>query len=118
MIKEESVNQLCYKCHSDKRGPFVWEHPPVVENCLTCHNPHGAKSGRLLNEKMPTLCEDCHASFDHTSVAYGSNMGFKGGANKRPEFIGRSCLNCHGAIHGSNAPGATPGNPGGNLFQR
>jgi DmsE family decaheme c-type cytochrome len=115
MLKEESVNQLCYKCHSDKRGPFVWEHPPVAENCLTCHNPHGAKSGRLLNEKMPTLCENCHASFDHLSIPYGSNSGFNG-ANKRPEFVGRSCLNCHGAIHGSNAPAGL--SPSGNLFQR
>lgn len=117
MIKDESVNQLCYKCHSDKRGPFVWEHPPVAENCLNCHNPHGAKSGRLLNEKMPSLCENCHADEGHHSTAYGNNFGFTGGANKQAQFYGRSCLNCHGAIHGSNAPAAN-GVSGGNLFTR
>ncbi|MBU0947093.1 MAG: hypothetical protein KJ804_01265 [Proteobacteria bacterium] len=29
MLKTESVNQLCYQCHADKRGPFIFEHPPV-----------------------------------------------------------------------------------------
>lgn len=117
MIKDESVNQLCYKCHSDKRGPFVWEHPPVAENCLNCHSPHGAKTGRLLNEKMPNLCQNCHANIvngdDHMSTAYGKNSGFKGSAYS-PRFVGRSCLNCHGNIHGSSSPGAT----GGDSFQR
>lgn len=116
MIKEDSVNQLCYKCHSDKRGPYVWEHPPVAENCLICHSPHGTKSGRLLNEKMPSLCENCHADSGHHSTAYGSNFGFNG-ANKQAQFYGRSCLNCHGSIHGSNAPSAG-GAAGGNLFTR
>ena len=29
-------------------GPYVWGHPPVEENCLTCHNPHGSNHARLL----------------------------------------------------------------------
>ena len=33
MLKEASVNDNCYKCHAEKRGPFLWEHPPVRENC-------------------------------------------------------------------------------------
>jgi DmsE family decaheme c-type cytochrome len=120
MIKDESVNQLCHRCHSDKRGPYVWEHPPVVENCLNCHNPHGAKSGRLLNEKLPNLCENCHADEGHHSTAYGSNFGFGGGgnpSNKQAQFYGKACLNCHGNIHGSSAPAAN-GATGGNLFNR
>ena len=23
-------------------GPFLWEHAPVRENCVTCHDPHGS----------------------------------------------------------------------------
>jgi DmsE family decaheme c-type cytochrome len=113
MIKDESVNQLCYKCHSDKRGPFVWEHPPVAEDCLKCHNPHGAKSGRLLNEKLPNLCENCHANAEPHSAPYGKNRGF-GNINFSPQFVGRSCLNCHGNIHGSSSSGSN----GGNFFLR
>jgi len=40
---------ICLKCHSDKRGPFVFEHEPVrVEGCPTCHTPHASAYPRLL----------------------------------------------------------------------
>ncbi len=33
---------VCYKCHVDKQGPFVFEHVPVkTEGCSSCHTPHG-----------------------------------------------------------------------------
>ncbi len=41
LLKEATVNLTCFKCHSSKQGPFVYEHPPVAENCMICHNPHG-----------------------------------------------------------------------------
>ena len=47
------VNAQCTSCHADKRGPFVFSHPPVDENCLTCHNPHGSVHYKLLNEHVP-----------------------------------------------------------------
>ena len=52
----------CTKCHSDKRGPFVHEHPPVrVEGCPACHNPHGSTNPRLLNRPSAfVLCLECH----------------------------------------------------------
>jgi predicted CXXCH cytochrome family protein len=55
MLKHETVNQQCYSCHADKRGPFVFSHPPVEENCLTCHTPHGSSHGKLLADKAPNL---------------------------------------------------------------
>ena len=34
---------VCYTCHADKRGPFVFEHEPMkVEGCASCHTPHGS----------------------------------------------------------------------------
>ena len=33
MLKADSVNELCYKCHAEKRGPFLFEHAPVREDC-------------------------------------------------------------------------------------
>ena len=107
MVKNESVNDLCTTCHADKRGPWLFEHPPVEENCLNCHNSHGSIHNRLLNEKVPNLCQDCHDWSRHPGTAYGGNQGFPPGlANTR--FLARACVNCHQAIHGSTAP-ATKG---------
>lgn len=104
MIKNESVTQLCTSCHADKRGPYVWAHLPVEENCLTCHNSHGSNVPKLLTVKAPQLCQDCHGSA-HGQIAYGSSFGI-GGANqdRATRFDARACLNCHQMIHGSNAP--------------
>jgi DmsE family decaheme c-type cytochrome len=104
MVKEESVNKLCVNCHGDKRGPFVWEHAPVEENCLTCHNSHGSNHAKLLNEKVPNLCQDCHDWSRHPGTYYGGNQSFAPGA-QNTRFLARSCINCHQTIHGSNAPG-------------
>jgi DmsE family decaheme c-type cytochrome len=50
MVSAEWVNEKCLECHTEKRGPFLWEHAPVRENCLNCHDPHGsnAPSGPYL----------------------------------------------------------------------
>ncbi len=32
LIAENSVNELCCRCHLGKRGPFLWEHLPLQEN--------------------------------------------------------------------------------------
>lgn len=103
MLKHETINVQCLSCHADKRGPYMFEHPAVEENCLNCHNPHGSSHGRLLNEKVPNICQDCHDWSRHPGTAYAGNQGFTPGANNT-RFIARSCLNCHNAIHGSNAP--------------
>lgn len=113
MVKSDSVNQLCLTCHADKRGPYMFEHPPVEQNCLTCHNSHGSSHNRLLTEKVPNLCQDCHDWSRHPGTFYDGSQGwqrpytvgpgpsFSGGPNTR--FIARACLNCHNSIHGSNA---------------
>jgi DmsE family decaheme c-type cytochrome len=107
-IKADSVNQLCYKCHAEKRGPFMWEHPPVDENCAACHTVHGSVHQSLLMEKVPNLCQNCHDASGHTGTRYSRETLFTG---KTPavQGYGRSCLNCHVNIHGSNAP-ANPAN--------
>jgi len=105
MLLHETVNEQCYSCHADKRGPFIFEHPPVEENCLTCHNPHGSRSARLLREKPPNLCQDCHDAAQHPGTAYDLTEAFPPvGTAPNTRFIARSCLNCHQLIHGSNAP--------------
>lgn len=103
MIKADNVNQLCYKCHAEKRGPFVWEHAPVEENCSTCHETHGTSHANLLKEKIPNLCQDCHDYSRHPGTIYDASRGFKGSAPSA-YMVSRSCNNCHSKIHGSNAP--------------
>lgn len=103
MIKADSVNELCYSCHPEKRGPFVWEHPPVEENCANCHTPHGSTNSKLMTEKVPNLCQSCHDVQRHPGARYSSETAFTGQSPSN-RFFGRSCMNCHNAIHGSNAP--------------
>ena len=108
MIKAPSVNQLCYKCHAEKRGPYMWQHPPVDENCAACHTPHGSVHEWLLVEKVPNLCQGCHDSTTHPGTRYSRETLFRGAAPAL-QSVSRACLNCHSNIHGSNAP-ANPGN--------
>lgn len=96
MLLEATVNDNCYKCHAEKRGPFLWEHPPVAENCLNCHEPHGSNHYALLSAEPPRLCQRCHAGGDvHVSTPQLSSTQFA---------FNQSCSNCHAQIHGSNHP--------------
>jgi DmsE family decaheme c-type cytochrome len=98
LIREASVNENCYKCHAEKRGPKLWEHAPVRENCLNCHQPHGSNYEFLLKVARPRLCNECHSTV-HSPTAGG---GF--GTPNSPYMLGRACGNCHSNIHGSNKP--------------
>jgi DmsE family decaheme c-type cytochrome len=96
LLREATVNDNCYKCHAEKRGPFLWEHPPVRENCLNCHDPHGSINDFLLKISRPRLCQQCHANL----------TGHPGNPrNPRSVYaISRECQNCHTQHHGSNSP--------------
>ena len=97
LIREASINDNCYKCHAEKRGPFLWEHSPVREDCLNCHDAHGSTNEYLLKIQRPKLCAECHG-FDH-----GSPIG----SGTQPQYhfsFYKGCGNCHVKIHGSNHP--------------
>ncbi|MFA6498017.1 MAG: DmsE family decaheme c-type cytochrome [Desulfurivibrionaceae bacterium] len=104
-LKGDSVNELCYKCHAEKRGPFLHEHPPVAENCLNCHISHGGNHNKLLEQKTPNLCHNCHTGSGHFTGPYTAANGFSSTTTVAARAVGRSCLNCHAAIHGSTAAG-------------
>ncbi len=95
LISAGSLNDKCYSCHQEKRGPFLWEHAPVRENCMTCHSPHGSNNSHLLSLRTPQLCQSCHIQGRHQTVAGRPNAMWN---------INRSCLNCHSQIHGTNHP--------------
>jgi len=101
-LKTDSVNELCFKCHTEKRGPFMFEHPPVEENCLNCHTPHGSNHSKLLVENVPQLCQSCHDASRHPGTPYTAASGFDGSSPSN-KYYARACLNCHSNIHGSNA---------------
>ncbi|MBI5576066.1 MAG: DmsE family decaheme c-type cytochrome [Deltaproteobacteria bacterium] len=102
LINAKSVNDKCYECHAEKKAPVLWEHSPVKEDCLTCHAAHGSSFDKMLVQKAPRLCQQCHMQGRHQTGTLSTNSAYA---------INRSCLNCHPMIHGSN-------NPSGPVLQR
>ena len=88
---------VCYKCHSDKQGPFVYEHAPVkVSGCVSCHNVHGGPNPHMLKvSNVNLLCLQCH-----TTSSFSSAPGAPSFHNQASFF--QSCVLCHVAVHGSN----------------
>lgn len=94
-LHQNSINDNCYSCHAEKRGPFLFEHDAVREDCISCHDPHGSIHNRMLKVKQGVLCQACHDIGQHpkTSQMAPSRVVFN-----------RGCVNCHSQIHGSNHP--------------
>ena len=104
-LVRDSINDTCYSCHMEKRGPFVRTHQPVQENCALCHNPHGSINDNLLRQRAPFLCQQCHEPTSHR----GNQASFTGpqnaaGGGTGANLLARGCLNCHTNIHGTNNP--------------
>ncbi len=103
MLRGATVNDTCLTCHDEKRGPFLWEHAPVQEQCTICHTPHGTVQASLLKQRPPFLCQNCHDSSTHNSQPF-SGASLPGGVSPSKQMVLRACLNCHSAVHGSNHP--------------
>jgi DmsE family decaheme c-type cytochrome len=90
-------NAVCAKCHTDKAGPFVHEHPVVkLEGCTSCHSPHGSQNASLLNvSNVNTLCLQCHTAVSMSAAPAESAH------SRMPKDA--ACTSCHTKIHGSNA---------------
>ena len=97
-----SVNDTCFQCHAEKRGPYLWEHAPVSEDCGLCHAPHGSNHPGMLVKRAPLLCQSCHSQAGHPSIANDAG-GLADGVPSR-FLLGQSCTNCHSQVHGSNHP--------------
>lgn len=102
LLTEDNVNDTCYSCHAEKRGPFLWEHAPATEDCSLCHKPHGSNHPASLTRRPPLLCQQCHSAAGHPSLAYtGDDIG----TQPADRFLrSRSCMSCHSQVHGSNHP--------------
>jgi DmsE family decaheme c-type cytochrome len=104
MLIKPTLNQTCYSCHADKRGPLLWEHAPVSEDCSLCHTSHGSVRSGLLNKSPPLLCQQCHSQAAHPSLARTGAALPGGGAGGQIFLLAGSCTNCHSQVHGSNHP--------------
>lgn len=107
LLVRSTINDTCYLCHAEKRGPFLWEHAPVSEDCSLCHNAHGSNLAALLKQRPPLLCQQCHSPGGHPATAYTSESEDNSFQNRF--LLGQSCSNCHSQVHGSNHPSGVSG---------
>ena len=97
------VDAACVKCHTDKQGPFVFEHAPIkVEGCSACHTPHGSANPRMLvRQEVRLVCLDCHSNLPSPTPSTAS-IGVTPPAFhdlRNPRY--RNCTVCHSKVHGS-----------------
>ena len=117
LITHERTNELCFNCHQDKQGPFIFEHDPVQEDCMICHNPHGTVSRALLNMGEPALCLQCHdfhfhsgyRTVDELTLPSGVTHTSSNGEYSMNAGFATRCTACHMRVHGSDLP--TQGTP-------
>ncbi len=90
-----SVNETCFNCHKEQRGPFVFEHEALREGCTTCHEVHGSLHSKMLVARDNNLCLRCHTQMNFPTVGKQNHGG---------RFPQGTCFTagCHTAVHGSN----------------
>src|SRR5262249_7322869 len=89
----------CTGCHTDKRGPFLFQHGALATgDCTTCHEQHGSSNPKQLKRaSVGQLCIECHSAISPSTLG-----------SQPPSFHNTStartanCTTCHVAIHGSN----------------
>ena len=89
----------CVQCHTDKRGPFVFEHAPVrTEGCSVCHTPHGSNNAKLLKRNnVRQLCVECHTNLS------GADDPAPQAPHRMNTLRYQTCNTCHTSVHGSNS---------------
>lgn len=102
LLIKNTTNELCTSCHAEYRGPMLFDHAPVSEDCVLCHQPHGSIHPALLVRRTPLLCQSCHSQRGHPSLSFTDQS--LPGNNASAMVLGRNCSNCHTQVHGSNHP--------------
>jgi predicted CXXCH cytochrome family protein len=94
-------DQVCFKCHTDKQGPFAFEHVPVkTEGCTICHFPHGSNNPHMLKRaQVNQLCLECHTVWERAGKELAPGP-IGPGHNQAIRY--QACTLCHTQIHGSN----------------
>ena len=83
-------HESCLKCHTDKGGPYLYEHlSSRIEGCTACHEVHGTPNRHMLTHQSTSdLCFSCHAGAPSWHSRFDSTT--------------TNCTVCHSTIHGSN----------------
>ena len=91
----KDINEVCFRCHKEQRGPFAWEHEALREGCTTCHKVHGSIHEKMLLVRDNNLCLRCHTQVNFPTIGKSSHAG------RLPQG---TCFSagCHTAVHGSN----------------
>jgi len=103
----EAQNETCTKCHTQQKGPFVFEHGAMREGCISCHNPHGTVNQKMLVARDANLCLRCH--LETPSIAHAGQINANAinpsVQNHNTRLMNGTCWSagCHEAPHGSNA---------------
>ena len=89
----------CLGCHTDKRGPFVFQHGgAAIGDCTNCHQQHGSNNPKQLKRaNVFQLCLECHSPIGSDTL--GSQPPAFHNLNS-PRY--RNCTTCHVSIHGSH----------------
>ena len=113
IFHDERANETCLECHAQYRGPYVFEHAPVAENCTVCHDPHGTVADNLMKQNEPFICLSCHQMHFHTQLEgyrgdFTSPLHPDRGGTSYHDSMKRSyltkCTQCHAEVHGSDLP--------------
>lgn len=91
---ENESDALCFRCHAEQRGPFVWQHQAMEEGCTACHRPHGSPNRRLLRISGNALCLQCHFERQFPTLGRSNHQ------SRLSRFA--RCVDCHIRTHGSN----------------
>jgi DmsE family decaheme c-type cytochrome len=109
----ERNTDLCLSCHPSQQGPFIFEHAPVTEDCMICHQPHGSTANNLLVANEPYLCLQCHEFHFHTGYRSEEADPVTVGGRPYPNVMGEhgyqqafstKCTQCHTKVHGTDLP--------------
>ena len=101
-LKTTSAGEVaCVNCHTEKRGPFVFQHGAMTGgDCTSCHESHGSSNARQLKRaSVAQLCLECHTLTTVAAASIGSQPpSFHNVSNARYQ----NCTTCHVTVHGSN----------------
>jgi DmsE family decaheme c-type cytochrome len=94
----------CLSCHTDKRGPFAFEHSPVRdEGCQSCHSPHGSQNAKMLiRQEVRLVCLECHANIPSSNSTATVRGVVPPAFHDLTSPMYRNCTVCHQKIHGSH----------------
>ncbi len=107
-LNQYTINENCYTCHAEKRGPFLFEHSPATEDCSLCHQVHGSNHPAMLVRQAPQLCQACHSNVSGDGSGHTRFLqDFQNSGNRARFVVGQNCTNCHSKVHGSNHPSGT-----------